>query len=95
MTLTAVIEHPAVVISRNDDGEIVQVLDPTNECGANPPCGGCDRCVIQQAEHYGAELEEYPVERVGIHDDGAVRPLQYVTDKPWCATALDRMGFKR
>lgn len=36
-----------------DDGSVVEVLDPNDQCNEYPPCGGCSSCMIAQAEHGG------------------------------------------
>lgn len=39
---------------RDADGQVVDVLDPTDTCGGqtfDPPCGGCGACMIAQTEH--------------------------------------------
>lgn len=48
-----------VMYIESDDGEACEmhVLDPGESCDYFNRCGGCDSCMIAQAEHYG--LGEY------------------------------------
>ena len=45
------------------DGDEDFVLDPDGrencpgQTVSRPPCGGCDRCLIMQAEHYGRAVD--------------------------------------
>lgn len=51
-------------------------LDPEGDdtCGGggwDPPCGGCDLCIVQQAKFYGHTLHERPVALVWRVREGA------------------------
>jgi hypothetical protein len=50
-----------------DDGEVIHVLDPDNSsCKAaciGEYCGGCDMCLMMQAQFYGYELRDVPAEK--------------------------------
>ena len=44
----------------DDDGNVLDVLDPEDSCGGQtidgPPCGGCGSCMILWARHCGVQL---------------------------------------
>lgn len=46
-------------IRLNSGSEVVEVLDDEKSCGSYYPgdlCGGCERCLLEQASFYGWEL---------------------------------------
>jgi hypothetical protein len=51
------------VVWDTDTGDAVQVLDEAERCVEYSGseyyglCGGCDRCLLMQAEHYGFEVQ--------------------------------------
>jgi len=50
------------------NGDVIEtVIDDGHNCGWAPPCGGCARCLIAQAEHAGLMVEKERSTAILLH----------------------------
>lgn len=71
---------PVAIVLGNDRRKMLDVLCPKlyncSAWGISELCGGCDSCLLTQAEYYG-----YPILYVYVEDERSAKGLkQYLTN---------------